>query len=412
MGCGDEKLSKYLTQTFTAHCNAMICQQVTLLGDAEWPKVADAVIEADREITLRHLPILGRKTFMHLRPKRYQCLHCDGSSTTTQTLSWYTPRSSFPKAYEKQIMLIMIHSTVQDTSVKEDMGYEAIMGIIDRSIAREIQWEDVPRFEVIGLDEISLKKGHRDFVAIITGRMETETVILGVLPDRKKATVKTLLSSIPQRVRQTIHSVCTDRYEGFVNAAKEVFGKRVKIVMDRFHVAKLYRRGLDSLRKYECKRLKQELSEEAYGQFKGAMWALRKSEETLTDDEKDVLVRLFAHSPCLKMAYEFCHDLTSIFDTQLRKREGKRQLRQWMKKVRASKLHCFDRFLTTLEHWIDDIANYFIDRHTSGFVEGFNNKLKVVKRRCYGILNVTHLFQRIHLDLYGHSLFAMKIIEL
>src|SRR5882672_10540416 len=46
MGCGDEKLSKYLTQTFTAHGNAMICQQVTLLGDAEWPKVADAVIEA------------------------------------------------------------------------------------------------------------------------------------------------------------------------------------------------------------------------------------------------------------------------------------------------------------------------------------------------------------------------------
>ncbi len=193
----------------------------------------------DREITLRHLPILGRKTFMHLRPKRSQCLHCDGSSTTTQTLSWYTPRSSFPKAYEKQILLIMIHSTVQDTSVKEDMGYEAIMGIIDRSIAREIQWEDVPRFEVIGLDEISLKKGHRDFVAIITGRMETETVILGVLPDRKTATVKTLLSSIPQRVRQTIHAVCTDRYAGCVNAAKEVFGKRVKIVIDRFPVAKL-----------------------------------------------------------------------------------------------------------------------------------------------------------------------------
>ena len=46
MGCGDEKLLKYLTQTFTAHCNAMTCQQVTLLGDAEWPKVADAVIEA------------------------------------------------------------------------------------------------------------------------------------------------------------------------------------------------------------------------------------------------------------------------------------------------------------------------------------------------------------------------------
>ena len=84
------------------------------------------------------------------------------------------------------------------------------MGIIDRYIERDIHWEDMTRLDVSGLDEISLKKGHRDFVAIITGRMETETVILGVLPDRKKATVKTFLRSIPQRVRQTIHSVCTD----------------------------------------------------------------------------------------------------------------------------------------------------------------------------------------------------------
>jgi transposase len=366
----------------------------------------------DREITLRHLPILGRKTFIRLRPKRYQCLHCHGNPTTTQQLSWYTPRSCFTKAYEKQILLSLVNSTVQDISIKEDIGYEAIMGIIDRHIERDINWEDVTRIDVIGLDEVSLKKGHRDFVAIITGRIETETVILGVLPDRKKATVKAFLSGIPQRLRQMIHFVCTDMYEGFVNAAKEVFGKRVKIVIDRFHVAKLYRRGLDRLRKHELKRLKQELSEEAYSQLKGAMWALRKAEEQLTDEDKDVLICLFEHSPCLKMAYELCNALTSIFDTQLSQREGKRQLWKWMQKVRASQLRCFDSFLTTLENWLDDIANYFINRHTSGFVEGFNNKLKVIKRRCYGILNVTHLFQRIQLDLYGHSLFALKIIEL
>ena len=112
------------------------------------------------------------------------------------------------------------------------------------------------------------------------------------------------------------------------------------------------------------------------------------------------------------MAYAFCHELTSRFDTQLSKRAGKRQILQWLYKVRASNLRCFDSFLTTLENWLDDIANYFIDRHTSGFVEGFNNKLKVIKRRCYGILNVTHLFQRIQLDLYGHSLFAPEILEL
>jgi transposase len=201
-------------------------------------------------------------------------------------------------------------------------------------------------------------------------------------------------------------------YEGFVNAAKEVFGKRVKIVIDRFHVAKLYRSGLDNLRKQELKRLKQELSEEEYGQLKGAMWALRKPKEQLTDEENDVLVCLFGYSSCLKLAYELCGGLTAIFDTQMSQKEGKHQLQEWMQKVRASQLRCFDSFLTTLENWLDDIANYFIDRHTSGFVEGFNNKLKVIKRRCYGILNVTHLFQRVQLDLYGYSLFARKIIEL
>ena len=68
---------------------------------------------------------------------------------------------------------------------------------------------------MIGLDEISLKKGHRDYVAIITGRIAQETVILGVLPDRKKATVKAFLRGIPKRLRRTIYTVCSDMYDGW-----------------------------------------------------------------------------------------------------------------------------------------------------------------------------------------------------
>lgn len=213
-------------------------------------KMTTQFYREDREITLSHLPILGRKTFMRLRPKRSQCLPWHGHPTTTQTLSWYTPWSAFTQAYEKQIWLSLVQSTVQDASRKEDIGDEAIMGLMDRYIERESNWEDVTRFAVLGLDEISLKKGPRDLVAIMTGRMETETVILGVVPARKKATVKAFLSGIPQHVRQTIHSVCTDMSAGFVTAAKEGCGKRVKSVIDRFHGAKRSRRGLDSLRKH------------------------------------------------------------------------------------------------------------------------------------------------------------------
>ena len=47
-------MSKYLTQTFMSHGNEMICQPVTLSGYAEWPKVADAVIEAQKPLMLMH----------------------------------------------------------------------------------------------------------------------------------------------------------------------------------------------------------------------------------------------------------------------------------------------------------------------------------------------------------------------
>jgi transposase len=55
----------------------------------------------DEGITLRHLPILGRKVFLRLRPKRYRCPYCEGGPTTTQELAWYTAKSPHTKAYEK-----------------------------------------------------------------------------------------------------------------------------------------------------------------------------------------------------------------------------------------------------------------------------------------------------------------------
>jgi transposase len=48
----------------------------------------------------------------------------------------------------------------------------------------------------------------------------------------------------------------------------------------------------------------------------------------------------------------------------------------------------------------------FVNRLNSGFVEGLNNKVKTIKRRCYGILRVTTLFQRLYLDLEGYRRFS------
>lgn len=357
-------------------------------------------------ITLRHLSILGRKTYIRIRPVRYRCTHCEGKPTTTQKLHWYNERSSCTIAYEEHILLQLVNSTVSDVSVKEDIGYETVMGAIQRHIEDAVNWDGIERLNVIGLDEIALKKGHKDFVVIVTARDCDKITILAVLNDRKKSTVKAFLSSIPERLKKTVTTVCSDMYDGYINAAKEVFGEDVVVVIDRFHVAKLYRGGLDNLRKKEIARLKTELAEEEYKKLKGVMWLLRKNAKDLVDEELEVLERLFKYSPMLEIAYKLRNDLTNIFDSDISKSEAQIKINDWMDKAIKSGLTCFNNFLSTLDTRMCEIVNYFISRQTSGFVEGLNNKIKVIKRRCYGILNVEHLFQRIHLDIEGYSLFT------
>jgi len=362
----------------------------------------------DHPITLRHLSILGKKTYIRIAPVRYACRHCKGKkgrpATTTQKLSWYEPRSPHTKAYEEHVLLSLVNSTVEDVSIKEELGYEAVMGSIQRHLASEVDWRAFRRLGVLGIDEISLKKGHQDFVVIVTARIGDVVHIVAVLEDRKKETVKQFLARIPKRLRRTIKAVCSDMYEGFINAVKEVLG--VRVIVDRFHVAKLYRKELDDLRKRELRRLKKALSEEAYRQLKGSMWILRKRPEVLTTEEREVLNCLFPHSPALKVAYELCNELTDLFEQDLVRSRARSKILRWKARVKKAAPRCFNTFLSTLDKYFDEITNYFISRNTSGFVEGLNNKIKVIKRRCYGLLNTEHLFQRIHLDLLGYTLFG------
>uniref|UniRef100_UPI0025D57804 transposase n=1 Tax=uncultured Thiohalocapsa sp. TaxID=768990 RepID=UPI0025D57804 len=96
-----------------------------------------------------------------------------------------------------------------------------------------------------------------------------------------------------------------------------VFGRRIRVVADRFHVAKLYREAVDNLRKNEMKRLRKTLPKATYRQLKGALWALRKPPETLTDEERQVLALLFTHAPRLREAVDLRDALTALFNEPL-----------------------------------------------------------------------------------------------
>jgi transposase len=386
---------------------------ITVESTREWAICAKCGAEIrefhsyGRMLRLRHLPILGRKVIIEIRPKRFRCPTCDNNPTTTQKLDWYDERSPHTKAYDQWLLLQLIGSTITDVGRKEECTYDAVLGALHRQIAAEVSWEQIEQLGILGLDEIALKKGHRDFVVLVTARQaEDQLKLLGVLPDRKLETVEKFLLTIPERLRATVREVCIDMYEGYASAVKKAL-PQARIVADRFHVAKNYRDCADQLRIEAQRDLKADLNKEEYEALKGTMWLFRRDPEELDKEERERLALLFECAPDLKRAYDLREKLTGIFETDHSKESGTAAIKRWMKSVSDSGLRCFDSFLTTLENWLDEITNYFISRQTSGFVEGFNNKVKVLKRRCYGITNLRHLFQRLFLDLEGYRLFGL-----
>lgn len=355
--------------------------------------------------TIRHLPILDTPVYLVITPVRYKCEHCD--KTTTEIYDWCIKGSHITKGLSDYLMRQLIHSTVEDVSKKEDIGYKQLTHAINNAVSTEVNWNSYANLNTLGIDEFALKKGYNDYVTVISTKAPSDgrVSVIAVLSGRLKEDVAAFLKSIPDHLKKTVKSVCTDMYDGFVNAVIEVFGEGV-LVIDRYHVANLYRKSLDKLRTSEMKRLKASLPDEEYSQLEGIMWILRRKYECLSKVEREQLALLYKHSPKLKAAHSLALKLTQIFNTHCSKKSGLAKLNRWITRAQKSDVTCFRSFIGTLIKYRSYIANYFKNRKNSGFVEGLNNLIKVAKRRCYGILKIGTFFQRLFLDLQGFEVYA------
>jgi transposase len=157
---------------------------------------------------------------------------------------WCERNAKVTKALEEYIMRNLINSTIEDVSKKLKISYKTVASVVDREVSKKVDWSKYTDLETLGIDGISDRKGHHDYLAIISTKTKSgELSVIAVLTDRSKTGIKTFLDSIPADLKKTVKSVCTDMYDGFVYAAIKVFGQQV-VVVDRYHVAKLYRKPL------------------------------------------------------------------------------------------------------------------------------------------------------------------------
>ena len=108
---------------------------------------------------IRHLPIFDQPVYLEIHPIRYSCEHCGNGTTTTEQYEWVDRNATITKGLEDYIMRSLIHSTIQDVSKKERIGYKVIQAALDRRVASEVDWVQFETLDTLGIDEIALKKG-------------------------------------------------------------------------------------------------------------------------------------------------------------------------------------------------------------------------------------------------------------
>ena len=223
--------------------------------------------------------------------------------------------------------------------------------------------------------------------------------VLDVLETREKSQVKEYFQQgLESGLFGSLEEVTTDMWDGYVEAAMEVFGEQVRVTIDRFHVMKNFQDRLTKTRR----EIQRQLPEEAAQSLKGSRWLWLTNDENLTAKQRRKLESLCEQFPLLRKLRDQREALRKIFEDHrlTTAHGGVQRLRAWIEQARQLGLKALDQFCQTLENWMEKIANYFISRSTNGPTEGFNHGLRAILWRAFGMRNFQHFRARV-LDLFG-----------
>jgi transposase len=233
---------------------------------------------------------------------------------------------------------------------------------------------------VISLDEISLHKGHGKYVLVISA--PELGLVLDLLEDRTKATLLKWFAERGTEWCAAIEVACSDMWDAYQEAAAEKL-PNAKRVVDRFHVMKNLNEALTKARRT----VQKEAEPDTQAVLKGCRWLLVKNPEHLNADQHQTLKGMLERSPELQACYELKESFRTLFNQKLDYATAEKRLCAWIATVEASPFKALHSFVKTLHNWWPQILNYFEGRHTNGFAEGVNLKIKMLNRRGYGYRN-------------------------
>ena len=323
--------------------------------------------------------------YLELEVRRVACRSC--GKVKREKLDWLADNPFYSKRFAFYVGRRCRASTIRDVAQELHLDWKTVKELEKQYMQEQLRRQGAPRPKVIGIDEISIKKGHT--YRIVVSDLERRRPIWFGGKDRSEDSMDEFYKWLGPSTSKHIRLAVMDMWKAFRNSTlKPEHAPQASILFDKFHVLKHLGDALDQVRKSEYGRL----TGKNRRFIKGQKYTLLSHRENLTSRGRQSLKLLLKANKRLNTAYLLKESFGQLWNYQT---EGwaRRFFENWRDALKWQRLKPYEKFAKMIEpHW-DGIAAYCKPENkvALGFVEGFNNKIRVLQRRAYGLRDEEYL---------------------
>ena len=333
---------------------------------------------------VRDLDAAETRIYLEFEYRRVSCPRCD--SVKQETLAWLASSARFTQRYEDRIGQQCREMSIKRVAELNRLSWDQVRRMEMSYMGRLIERTPLPdTINAAGVDEISVKRGH-EYRIVVASLDERRPLWLGG-SGRTEEDMKLFFDHIGPERSKKIKLFVMDMWKPFRNAVN-AHAPQAEIVFDKFHVLMHLSRALDEVRRSEYKRV----NEKERKFIKGQRYTLLSNKENLTIEGKRSLKTLLKANRRLHKAYLLKESFEQMWDYSY-PGAARTFFDNWKASLKWQRLKPFEEFTGLVErHWAGIVSYCHPEAKVSlGFMEGLNNKIRVIQRRAYGIKDQEYL---------------------
>jgi len=306
--------------------------------------------------------------------RRIHCRAC--GQVKTERLDFLADNPFYTKRFAWHVGRRCRQSSARDVAKEFKLDWHTVKSLDKQYMAEQLRRAGMPGPKAIGIDEISIRKGHT-YRIVVSDLIRKRPIWFGGT-DRSEASMAMFYEALGTRKSAGIRLAVMDMWKPFRNAT-HTHAPQAAILFDKFHIMAHLGQALDAVRKSEYARLsgkdRRYIKGQKYDRRKSLWDTLLAHRENLSLDGKTALKQLLAANKRLNTAYLLKESFGQLWDYR-REAWARRFFDQWRQSLRWQRLKPFEKFADMIErHW-DGIAAYCQPENkvSLGFVEGLTQQ--------------------------------------